>query len=140
MNAATVITILQELGAKAPAASSRQFFAQAAHCVAELQHRVTARDVDNLAEAETVLRSSAPTPGQMIERIFAWIATYRDGSEGIIAGGLEGIGMTTLLSSRRHVAEKLERVARESQRLTLDTRNPVVNVRLVEFASTEARS
>jgi hypothetical protein len=138
MDAATVISVLKELSRQAPAASSRQFFAQAAHCVALLHGNVVQHDVD--LAAETKLVDSESTPGQLIERVHIWIATYRDGSEGIIAGGLEGVGMMTLLSSRRASALKLERFARESQRLTLDTMNPVVNVRLVEFASVERRS
>jgi hypothetical protein len=46
-----------------------------------------------------------PTPGQFIREIHCWIATYPDGTKGIIAGGLEGLGLTTLLSSHREKAE-----------------------------------
>jgi hypothetical protein len=86
---------------------------------------------------DPVLVDSEPTPGQRITELHCWIATYRDGSEGIVAGGIAGLGMTTLLSSRRHVAEQLGDVARSAQSLTLDTRNPVVSVRLVTFARAE---
>jgi hypothetical protein len=79
------------------------------------------------------LISSEPTPGQRIDQLHCWIATYRDGSEGIIAGGLQGLGMTALLSSRRHVAESMESVAEKSRALSLDTRNPVVSVKLVTY-------
>ena len=83
------------------------------------------------------LIASEPTPGQQITELHCWIATYRDGSEGIIAGGIQGFGMTTLMSSKRYVAEALEQTARQSQSLSLDTRNPVVSVRLATFTITE---
>jgi hypothetical protein len=73
---------------------------------------------------------SEPTPGQRITELHCWVATYQDGSEGIIAGGLEGLGMTPLLSSRRETAEKLEAKAREAMQLT---KGQVVSVRLVTF-------
>jgi hypothetical protein len=87
----------------------------------------------------TTLVSSEPTPGQRITNLHCWIATYRDGSEGMIGSILPGIGQTPLVSSRLETAESLERFAREAQRATLDTAHPVVNVRLVTFASTEGR-
>ena len=83
------------------------------------------------------LIASKSTPGQRITELHCWIATYADGSEGIVAGGIEGLGMTTLLSSRRHVAIQLERHARDAMRLTQGTRHRVVSVRLVTFTTTE---
>lgn len=83
------------------------------------------------------LIDSEPTPGQRITELHCWIATYRDGTEGIVAAGLEGLGMTTLLSSKRHVAERLADVAHGAMRLSLHTANPVDRVRLVTFTTTE---
>ena len=83
------------------------------------------------------LVSSEPTPGQRITELHCWVATYADGTEGIIAGGLEGLGMTPLLSSRRHVAESLEAKARETMQLSRRTKHPVVSVRLVTFRSSK---
>jgi hypothetical protein len=85
------------------------------------------------------LISSEPTPGQFITEIHCWVATYADGTEGIIAGGLPGLGMTTLLSSHRHIAESLEDTARRAMRMTmhLPQDKRVVSVRLVTFTSTE---
>jgi hypothetical protein len=81
---------------------------------------------------------SEPTPGQVIRELHVWIATYADGSEGIIAGGLEGIGMSPLMSSRRHVAEALEPKARSAQRAVMHQAKHMTTIRLVTFRSTEA--
>jgi hypothetical protein len=83
------------------------------------------------------LIGSESTPGQQITDIHCWIATYADGTEGIIAGGIEGLGLTTLVSSRRHVAEKMEPIARRAQRMTMHTQHRVVSIRLVTFTTTE---
>jgi hypothetical protein len=83
------------------------------------------------------LLPSPPTPGQLITELHAWVATYADGTEGIIAGELPGMGMTPLITSRRAVAESLEELARRAQRLTMHTRHRVVRIRLVTFTSTE---
>lgn len=85
----------------------------------------------------TELVASEPTPGQRITELHCWIAIYADGTEGIIAGGLPGIGMTPLVTSRRHAAEQLEAVARNAMRLSQNTPHRVISVRLVTFTSTE---
>jgi hypothetical protein len=93
----------------------------------------------------TELIASEPTPGQRITELHCWIATYADGTEGIVAGGIEGIvaggieglGVTTLLSSRHHVAMQLERHARAAMAATARTAHRVVSVRLVTFTTTE---
>lgn len=81
--------------------------------------------------------SSDPTPGQIIRELHCWIATYSDGTEGIIASGLEGLGMTPLISSRRDKAEALEVVARRIQRAAMHQTNRVLGIRLVTFTTTE---
>jgi hypothetical protein len=85
------------------------------------------------------LIDSEPTRGQFITELYCWIATYGDGTEGIIAGGLPGLGMTALVNSRRHVALNLEVAARRAMRLTmhLPQAQRVVRVRLVTFTTTE---
>jgi hypothetical protein len=85
------------------------------------------------------LVSSEPTPGQFITELHCWIGTYGDGTEGIIAGGLAGLGMTMLVSSRRHIALELEEAARRAMRMTmhLPQAKRVVSVRMVTFTSTE---
>lgn len=83
------------------------------------------------------LLASESTPGQRITELHCWIATYADGTESIIAGGLEGIGLTPLLSSRRQVAATLEPAARAAQRMTMHTAHRVIGIRLVTFTSTE---
>jgi hypothetical protein len=85
----------------------------------------------------TELIASEPTPGQRITELHCWIATYADGTEGIVAGGIEGLGVTTLLSSRHHVAMQLERHARAAMAATARTAHRVVSVRLVTFTTTE---
>jgi hypothetical protein len=77
-----------------------------------------------------------PTAGQHITEVHCWIATYADGTEGIMAAGLAGIGMSTLMSSKRKLAEAMGAVARNLQQASLSTPNPI-SVRLVTFASTE---
>jgi hypothetical protein len=79
-----------------------------------------------------------PTPGQKITELHCWVATYADGTEGIIAGGIEGLGIVTLMSSNRRAAEKMEGSAREAQQLSNNrTKHRVVSVRLVTFTTTE---
>jgi len=75
------------------------------------------------------LIASEPTPGQIIRELHCWIATYSDGSEGIIAHGLEGLGLAPLLSSRRDTAEAMEVLARQAQNLS----NDVIAVRLETY-------
>jgi hypothetical protein len=83
------------------------------------------------------LIASEPTPGQMIHELHCWIATYSDGTEGIIAGGFEGIGMTPLLSSRRTQAEAMEPMARQAQLLTKNEPIRVLAIRLVTYRRTD---
>ena len=83
-----------------------------------------------------VLIESEPTPGQFIRQLHVWIATYPDGTEGIVGGDL-GMGMTPLMSSRRPVAELLQGFAARAVLASKRTPHPVVSVRLVTFTSTE---
>jgi hypothetical protein len=83
-----------------------------------------------------VLIASVPTPGQFIRELHLWIATYADGTEGIVGGNL-GMGMTPLMSSRRATAERLAALAERARAASLGTPHPVVSVRLVTFTSTE---
>jgi hypothetical protein len=69
--------------------------------------------------------------------LHCWIATYADGTEGVIGGGVEGVGLVTLMSSRRHIALIMERNAREAMAATARTAHRVVSVRLVTFTTTE---
>jgi hypothetical protein len=88
---------------------------------------------------DPLLIDSEPTRGQFITELYCWVATYGDGTEGIIAGGIQGLGLTTLVTSRRHVAAMMEETARASMRATmhLPRDKRVVRVRLVTFTSTE---
>lgn len=80
------------------------------------------------------LIASEPTPGQIIRELHTWIATYDDGSEGIVAGGFEGIGMMPLVTSRLEVARLMEGPAWRAQALAPG----VVSVRLVTYRRVEA--
>ena len=80
---------------------------------------------------------SDQTPGQFIRELHCWIATYTDGTEGIIAGSLEGISLLPLMSSRRDVAERLEPMARRAQRAVMHQKHHITSIRLVTFASTD---
>jgi len=93
---------------------------------------------------KTRVINSDPTPGQYIRELHVWIATYQDGTEGIIASGLEVRGMsglgatlTPLMSSHRHLAEALEPKARQAQRAVMHQSNHMVSYRMVTFTSTE---
>ena len=80
------------------------------------------------------LIASAPTPGQMITELHCWIATYSDGTEGIIGGNIgHGSGMMPMMSSRRATAAMLKPLAKHAQALSLDTKNPVTSIRLATF-------
>jgi hypothetical protein len=84
---------------------------------------------ESTAAVTDKLIASEPTPGQIIRELHCWIATYSDGSEGIVAHGLEGIGLTVLLSSRRETAEAMETLARKAQ----DLSSNVIAVRLETY-------
>jgi hypothetical protein len=90
---------------------------------------------DNTAEARLI--ASDPTPGQFIRELHCWIATYPDGTEGIMASGFEGLGMMPLFSSRRATAEMLEPSARRIQQTAMHQANQIVSIRLVTFSTTE---
>jgi|HubBroStandDraft_4_1064222.scaffolds.fasta_scaffold59061_5 hypothetical protein len=80
---------------------------------------------------------SEPTPGQFITELHCWIATYPDGTEGIIAYGIDQIGTTPLISSHRDIAEKLEPLARHAQSISLTQATRAISIRLVTFTSTD---
>ncbi len=87
------------------------------------------------------LVASEPTPGQVIREIHAWIAHYVDGTEGIIAAGLPGIGMTTLTTSRRNTAEAMRHLAEEAMAMSRlpgsGVKVAIRSVSLVTFKRTE---
>jgi hypothetical protein len=116
MTPETVVNVLKELASTAPVRAQQDFLLACAACVAEL------------------MPPADLPPGDKITDLHVWIATMRDGSEGIVAGGLEGLGLTTMMSSRRHVAEGLAGTVRNVQAMAADN---VVSVRLVTFTSTE---
>src|SRR3954470_19950123 len=80
---------------------------------------------------------SEPTPGQMIRELHCWIATYPDGTEGIMAHGTEGYGVMPLVSSDRSLAERLERAARDTALQVNRQTGHTVTIRLATFTSTE---
>jgi len=93
--------------------------------------------IDDAHEGKVKLVGSKSTPGQHIRELHVWVATYADGTEGIVAGGFEGVGLTPLMSSRRELAKRLESKACAGMALTEGSDNPIVGVRLVTFTSTE---
>ena len=81
--------------------------------------------------------ASEPTSGQFIRDIYCWIGTYSDGTEGIIASGIEGLGLVPLVSSYRDRAQALEPLARRAQRAMMHQGHRIVGIRLVTFTTTE---
>lgn len=77
-------------------------------------------------------------PRERITELHAWIATSEDGSEGLVAGGIEGMGMVPLVTSRRHIAEAMGRVAERALREARADGSLMVSVRLVTFRVAEA--
>jgi hypothetical protein len=135
MDLNTVLAMMTEREKQSPP-GARKLWRDAAVFVGGLAARAEARsgDDDVLGVVESRLLDSPPTPEQMIGALHAWIATYRDGTEGIIAHGLPGLGMTPLVTSRHHVGVQLEPIARHAMKLSQDTPHPVVAVRLVSYA------
>jgi hypothetical protein len=80
---------------------------------------------------------SEPTPDQLIRQIHCWIATYPDGTEGIIATDAPGYSMLPLLSSRQAEAQALEGAARKAGRAAERQTGHKISVRLVTYTSTE---
>jgi hypothetical protein len=80
---------------------------------------------------------SEPTPGQHIREIHCWIATYPDGSEGIMGYGTAETGLMPLMSSRRDLAEQVEPLAQRAAEATRRDTGHRVTYRLVSFTSTE---
>ncbi len=69
-----------------------------------------------------------------ISELHAWLATHEDGTEGIIASILPGLGSTPLVTSKRQVAERMEGLAREAARTGMpDAGAKAVDVQLVTF-------
>jgi hypothetical protein len=53
-----------------------------------------------------------PTPADSrMDTLYAWIAIHENGGEGILAGGIPGLGMVSLICGNERLAEKLERLA-----------------------------
>jgi hypothetical protein len=86
---------------------------------------------------EPKLIASEPTPGQRITELHCWVASYGNGTEGIIGANLPGLGLTALVSSRRAAAEGLAPFAQQVMKLSRDTKHPVTKIRLVTFTTTE---
>lgn len=77
---------------------------------------------------------TVPPPGQVITELHAWIATYAEGGQGIIAAILPGLGSAPLVSSKRSHMTMAEGVARHAALLTAGRGNgEVVSVDLVTF-------
>lgn len=129
MDANTLFNLLTERAKQCPAGPGRQLWEDAARFVAT--HAFRAADV--LALLDTALLDTPPTPEQMIRSLHAWIATYHDGTEGIIAHGLPGLGMTPLVTSRHHVAVRMQPIARHAMALSQAGEHRVAGVRLVSF-------
>lgn len=72
------------------------------------------------------------TLSRRITDIYCWIATYEDGSEGII-GGLPELGLVPMMSSKRYAAEAMQASAEQAMRLSQHTKHPVQSVRLATF-------
>lgn len=73
-------------------------------------------------------------PEQRIDELHAWIATHRNGGQGIVASVLPGLGATPLVSSRRHVVEAAEPLVRQTVAATKGRGGEeVVGVELVTF-------
>ena len=83
------------------------------------------------------LVDSEPTPGQVVAKLHAWIGTYADGTEGLIAGGIEGLGLVVLVASRRKTAEQMRAIAERAMAASRSERVPVVAVRLTTFNRAE---
>lgn len=141
MDIQTVLAMMAEREKQCPP-GARKLWKDAAVFVGDLvvKIEVLAAKAEALAEAigsdvvvESVLLDSPPTEGQMIRALHAWIATYPDGTEGIIAHGLPGLGMTPLVTSRHPAAVQMEPLARHAMALSVGTEHPVTGVRLVSY-------
>lgn len=93
--------------------------------------------------SEDVYLNLPPPSDQRISAIYAWVATYEDGSEGIASadmpGPMPGMGPRhmPLLSSKREVAERLRPLADIAVRLGKNATPRVVSIRLVSFFQQE---
>ena len=137
MDINTVLNLLTERAAQCPP-GARQLWLDAAEFITGLVGKIEtlAEALADAAVEDVVvgrLLDSPPTPEQMIGSLHAWIATYADGTEGIIAHGLPGLGMTPLVMSRHHVAVQMDKLARHAMELSQDSPHPVVSVRLVSY-------
>jgi hypothetical protein len=71
------------------------------------------------------LTDDRPPPEQRVAMLYAWVAIYPNGSEGIISGIVPTIGATPLISSQSRSALRLESAARRCQDLSAQRGEPI---------------
>jgi hypothetical protein len=78
-----------------------------------------------------------PPAAQRINQLHCWIATYPNGSEGIISADMPmpgyGIRHMPLMASKREVAEGLAGLARRAQRAAMHKTDRMIRIRLCSF-------
>ncbi len=81
-----------------------------------------------------------PPPHQRIEQLHVWIATYEDGSEGIVSGDIEMVpGLIRhipIMSSKRHVAEGLKPLAERAAEMGREHNGKGMTIELRTFTRT----
>lgn len=79
-----------------------------------------------------------PPSEQRIDALHVWIATYADGSEGIVSADLplaSGLGMRhmPLMSSKRELVERMEPLARSVQKAAVRQAKRITKLDLVTY-------
>lgn len=74
-----------------------------------------------------------PTPADSrMDTLYAWIATHENGGEGILAGGIPGLGMVSLVCGNERLANKMEPLAEQAIRASARAGKPATK-RLVVY-------
>lgn len=81
----------------------------------------------------TEFRDTPPDDTQRVDEIWCWVGIHAGGGEGILAGGLEGLGWVPLVTSNPTVAEQMRKAAREIQRASMHKADRFVRLELRRY-------
>lgn len=74
-----------------------------------------------------------PDDTDRVHELWCWVGIHANGGEGILAGGLEGLGYVPLITGSAATAEKMRAMAREIQRESMHRADRFVRLELRRY-------